>query len=315
MKRVVVALAALVTACVCDMDTDIVTVELGVDVDLDAVLPLDGTHDERDYRLLAVGDSGTIVVVGTDWSGANWSGRGTEVFVDSSDVGDADLHAAWSVGTGWWVVGDAGTVATSDNFGRTWNPVTLPGGSADLHGITEFSGHMVIVGDDLVLVRNFDGTWIELSAPMGEWGQLRAVAAHNERIYAVGLGGVVWSASDPGGEWVSEDVGVDVDLFDVGRRSSFPEVIAIVGAQGTVLLGDIDGWIQGDTGVTLDLVDYDGGHVLDADGNVYRIDDDGSLTVSEIRTGATALDHSHWRSGDATTVGDGVVLMPRDWDC
>src|SRR5690606_5049450 len=109
----------------------------------------------RRYRFLAVGDSGTVVAWGHDLS------RKLEPFVEVFEVGEADLHAVWVAGTqtdptAWWVVGEGGTVAISDNHGRTWNQITLPGGSADLHGISEFEGRVVIVGDELVLARDFD---------------------------------------------------------------------------------------------------------------------------------------------------------------
>jgi hypothetical protein len=309
MKRWIVALAALGTGCECLDET--VIIDLGVDVELHAVAQLGGDGvwiGHRNYRLLAVGDSGTVVFVGTDSSG-----KRMEMFAESMAIGDADLHEIWIAesGSGLWVVGDAGTVATSDNLGQTWNYVTLPGGNADLHGISEFNGRLVIVGDELVLARNIDGTWIEAPTPIGGWGQLRAVGSNREQVFAVGLDGVGWSASDPGGEWVAEDMGVDVDLFDVGSLYS-SQIMVAVGAEGTLLILDWKGWQPADSGVTVDLIDYHNEHVLDAEGNIYPVDYDyGPLNVSRTHPGSTALDNTHpW---DPSTVGNGVAYM-RPWD-
>jgi photosystem II stability/assembly factor-like uncharacterized protein len=310
------AIAALVSACaICDETPRIEVVELGVEVELHAVAPSGGysPDDMRSYHFLAVGDSGVVVAWGIDRSRES-----LETFVETFDLGDADLHGAWVASSGsdptaWWVVGTAGTVATSDNLGRTWNQIVLPGGGADLFGITDFAGQIVIVGDELVLARNFDGSWTEVPAPVGGWGSLRAVASHYGRLYAVGLGGAVWSTDDPAGAWVAENVGVDVDLFDVGGLAG-PESVVIVGAQGTLLFKGNDGWMQSETDVAADLVDFAGGFVLGTDGVVYRVILHKPLPLSESRPGATALYH-HVHADFATTVGDGIARTLRRRDC
>jgi hypothetical protein len=261
-----------------------------------------------------------VVVV---W-GRDHSDERDELFVELADLGDADLRGAWVNEleeydtASLWVVGDVGTVAVSDNLGITWDTLTLPGGAANLHAITGFSGRPVIVGDELVLVQLADGTWIEPLPPAGGWGQLRGVATVRERIYAVGLGGVVWSASDPSGEWIAEPIEVNVDLFAVGDYGSPfapPYEVAIVGADGTLLLLRSNGWIRPNTGVTVDLLDFDGNFALGADGGVYEVDSDGPLILTETIEGARALSVDALFGGLATVGDDGSATAPPGFDC
>lgn len=276
----------------CNWNTATEPFELGIDTDLHAVVIAGYDH------YLAVGASGTVV---------SWGYEQVDdtPFIEVTQLGDADLHAVWSSGDSWWVVGDAGTVAVSDNAGATWKLVTLPGGTANLHAITSFAGHLVIVGDELVLVRIADGTWIEAPAPVGGWGQLRAVGSRHDRIYAVGLAGAFWSASDPSGEWQPMADGITDDLLDMGPFGSpYAPVdeLAIVGSQGTVLIVDASGWTRRDTGVSVDLIDYDQDHALASDGGLYRIDDAGELVLIETREGTRAIVYDDLDS--LTTVGD-----------
>ena len=80
---------------------------------------------------------------------------------------------------------------------------------------------LLSAGDELVLVRVADGTWLEPPAPADGWGQLRGVAATSDRIYAVGLAGAFWSASDPSGEWTAMAGGIADDLLDVGTYGDY----------------------------------------------------------------------------------------------
>jgi hypothetical protein len=291
-------------------------IDLGVAVDLHALAYIGDVEGNREYSHLAAGADGAVLAWGFDYA------RDVTQFVETSDLGDADLRAVWIDGeeyasTSWWVVGDAGTVAVSDNRGATWNPITLPGGTADLHGISGFAGRPVIVGDEVVLVRVADGTWIEPPLPPGGWGQLRGVGSTDERVYAVGLGGAVWSASDPRGQWIAENVGVDVDLFDVSRLGDpyFSDTVIAVGAEGTVLIGEPSGWSRPDTGVSVDLIDCDNGYALGADGGIYEIATNGPLMLKETIEGARALSQQYYWYA-ATTVGiGGLATTPPADDC
>jgi hypothetical protein len=304
----------------CRLETENEPIELDIDTDLHAIALLGVWEDSRSHDYLAVGADGIVVVWGRDHADAR-----DELFVEVSDLGDAELRDAWvnemeEYGiTSMWVVGDAGTIAISDDLGATWQTVELPLGGASLHAITGFSGRPVIVGDELVLVQLADGTWIEPPQPPDGWGQLRGVATVREQIYAVGLAGVAWSTSDPSGEWFAEPVGVDVDLFDVG---SFGDVyvpvyadVAIVGAQGTVLISRSNGWHRPSTGVSVDLIDYDNNFAVGTDGGVYELASDGPLMLSKTIAGARALSTGSLLGGLATVGDDGSATAPPGFDC
>jgi hypothetical protein len=296
-------------------------IDLGVDADLHAIVQLSDEIPNGYYEYLAVGEAGTIVA----W-GETYSRNKTKQFVEVSQFGDEDLHAAWVDRPGddydwynpsksWWVVGDAGTIAISDNKGATWNAIVLPGVDADLYGIDGFDGRPVIVGDEIVLVRLPDGTWTQPPTPEGGWGSLRSVASDGERIYAVGLEGKAWSTDHPNGEWVAEPVGVDVDLFDIDIQGSAfslsygPDELMIVGEAGTMLIQDRFGWEQYDGDLSVDLIDVHGNCMLGADGEVYEY---GTLLPLDSSPGAMAVNCRY----DIATVGaDGLATMPPPSDC
>jgi hypothetical protein len=290
-----------------------VPLDVGVDVDLHAVVRLDELVGNRYYEQLAVGQGGTIVA----W-GVVESGNDSTPFVEMSSLDGADLRAIWIAGRidyasslSWWVVGDAGTIASSDNSGATWNPIVLPGIDADLHALTGHSGRPVIVGDDVILVRRPDGTWTEPPTPPGGWGSLRGIGTNDELIYAVGLGGVAWSTTDPSGEWTAQDVGTSVDLFDVHVESYasygvdyIGSGVTIVGAAGTLLFYDSRGWRRPETDLSVDLIDLDGRCVLAADGEVYELGSGEVLTAFDSIPGAEAIDCQ-----SQVTVGAGGLVM------
>lgn len=284
---------------------------LATDTEAD-LLAIERFYDEvwghRSYEYLAAGTDGTIVVVGREDSGEAW-----ETFVEVFEVGDVSLRAVF-VGTSaqltsnWWAIGDAGLLAISNDQGRSWITMTLA--AADLHAIAEVDQRPLIVGDEIVLVRQLDGSWAEPPAPAGGWGSLRGVAWDGARTYAVGLGGVVWSTNDPLGAWTAENTEVDVDLFDVGVE---PERIIVVGAEGTVLIQDPDGWRQIDTQVDVDLIDYTDRHALGLDGSVYLVDGAGPLTREDTFAGALALMRS---AGRTIVVGEqGLATLPPANEC
>lgn len=291
---------------VSDCSTERETVDLGIDTDLSAIVHLDLVSGERHYAFLAVGADGTAVTWGLDYSdGAE------EPIVEVFDLGDAHLRGAWidkSSGSGpsiWWVVGDGGQIMSSSNLGETWDSVELPSG-ADLYGISGVDGRPIVVGDDVVAMRNIeDGTWTELTPPTGGWGQLRGVFAQYTRVDVVGLGGVIWSSDDASGEWTQAPSGVTADLFAV-------DYDVAVGAGGTLLLRDDAGWTPADTGVDVDLVDYEGGYALGANGEIYKVAIGEPLSLIDTIPDARGVTNV-WETW--ATVGDGGSVSSPPANC
>jgi hypothetical protein len=234
--------------------------DVGVSADLDAVVEIGST----DYTYLAVGSGGTVVA---------WNEFSTNEAQVWTLPGNVDLHGA-AVGRGdgngseWWVVGDGGFAAVTENRGQTWSTVDLAT-TANLHAIIEIEERLVVVGDAVVRVREPDGTWIEPLASAVGWGQLRDVAYANG-LWAVGLGGVIWTASDPSGEWVAEDSGTTADLFAAGWFSE--QLLGAAGAAGTVVVREADAseWRSLDSGLDADILDYQADFFLTAEGELLE---------------------------------------------
>lgn len=254
----------------CNIDDELFAFELGVIADLYAVAPLDDHDAQRSYDGIAVGVAGTIVVWGYDESNGE--------FVEASSFGTADLRGISSRPGSWWIVGGAGTVAVSGDRGQSWIPVALPT-TADLHAITHVGLQVVIAGDEVVLVQAVDGTWIDMTAPTGNWGQLRALYHHVDRLYAIGLDGVIWSTVDPRGEWVAESSGTQADLFAIGQfYDGSNDTVAAVGAAGTIVVRQSNAWNQLDTDESEDLVAFVDGYALAANGVLFDVGSNGQLT-------------------------------------
>jgi hypothetical protein len=247
-----------------------------VSANLHAVVPLDEIITVGEtvlyYTTLAVGAEGTVVLRGNYERGPDHHEAWTVSDVDLRAVTVATTQA----GTQWWVVGDGGFAAVSYDYGESWTPSDL-GTTADLHAALTAVGEIqgvVVVGDEAVRVHR--DTWLEPPTPDGGWGQLRGLAQladPESRIFAVGLGGVIWSTDDPAGAWTAEDSGVDVDLLAVGLLGYDEELVA-VGAGGTVLLREQDGWRAIESETTVDFIDCAGvGHfgvLLTAQGDVLE---------------------------------------------
>jgi hypothetical protein len=283
-------------------------ISLGVDVDLEAVVRLSESEGDRYWSNLAVGAGGTVVAWGETL------GDVVEPFVERFVVGGSALRGAAVSVDGWWVVGDGGMLAFSETRGQTWSTIDL-GLAANFHAIGTFMDRLVIVGDEVVVVRDPSGNWMEVPAPTGGWGQLRGVFSDESRIYAVGLAGVVWSSGDLFGAWVAEDVGVDVDLFDVNQHYGESDQILIVGAQGTVLAGGSDvGWTRIETETSVDILDCSESTWLRADGVVTELQYDGELVQVGTFSGARALRHESY--GDLVTVGEaGAAVRVNYYEC
>jgi hypothetical protein len=260
------AILATASACCLEKGWDSADkVDVGVSADLNAVAHL----PDPEFSYLAVGSGGTVVAWRDFISG--------EVNAKAFTVpGDVDLRGTASRANGelleWWVIGDGGFAAVSDDRGETWSTVDLAT-TADLHAIVEIDQRLVVVGDDVVRMSEPDGIWFEPPAPVGGWGQLRDIVHDTSpmRLYAVGLGGVILAADDPSNEWVAEDSGTTSDLLAVGQ---FWEegLIGASGAAGTVVVRDSNapGWRSLDSGVEVDLIDYQSGYFLSADGELLE---------------------------------------------
>lgn len=246
---------------------DTMAIDLGVSADLHAVIGIQWDPDDQGYSYLAVGAGGTIVAWTTEFGQADQQ----PLAVEEWNVGGADLRAISADDAAWWVVGDDGFAAVSEDGGQTWTTVDLAGSTADLHAIASVESRRVVVGDDVVLVQADDGTWSEAPAPGDGWGQLRAVYYDGARIYAVGLGGVIWSATDPSGEWVAEDSGVDTDLLAIGGFYAGEKTVLVVGAQGRALVRKAGAWDSISTGLNVDFIDYEGQVALGTGGELYEV--------------------------------------------
>jgi hypothetical protein len=216
---------------------------------------------------IAVGSAGTVVAWGQSLDG--------EPVVETSILADVELWGVTDAGGGRWVVvGDGGFAAVSDDWGQTWTTLDL-GTSADLHAVLAVDESVIAVGDEVVRVRQADNTWLEPTAPQGGWGQLRAIGSfypdEDPGVFAVGLGGVISSTTDPSGVWVAEDSGVSVDLFAVGPLQW---TVGAVGASGTFLVREDGEWRPIETERTADFIDYQEfdpyGVLLAADGDILQ---------------------------------------------
>jgi hypothetical protein len=280
-------------------------VELETDADLFAVTRVPYDSSDRPYENLAVGAGGIVVMWGSDFDSAT---NDFMTFVDSQQVGDQNLRAVWADESAWWVVGDAGTVVVSVDRGLAWTTVDL-GTTANLRGITSVGSRLVVVGDGVVFLQGGDGVWTEIPAPAGGWGDLRAIHHDGSRVYVVGLAGKVWSAVEPSGEWMAEDVGTSVDLFDVGTLASYgdPSLTVVVGAAGTLLLRDTAGWTRVETKVDADLIAYRGHELLAVDGGLYEIRDNPKRRPRRIDTLAGALAMAQSAPGVLAVGSQGVA--------
>jgi hypothetical protein len=292
---------------------DFRSIDLGVSVDLHAVVQLEGWDETRNYEGAAVGADGTVVVWGT-----TRTDEGSQTpFADVSSLGTADLRAIWAESNDavniLWAVGDAGTAAVSGDGGQTWQLVTLPT-TANLHAIIGIGSRLLMAGDDVLLVQGADGTWTEVTAPDGGWGQLRALFNHGDRLYAVGLDGVIRSTSDPSGEWIAESSGTQADLFAIGDlHPKSGGTVAALGAGGTLLVRKSEGWERVDTDVSVDFLAYENLLVLGSDGGLFSIDDRAKL--SRIDTFADAKAMSILYSRVLTVGTNGAVAVAEKFYC
>jgi hypothetical protein len=309
------AVLALLLAHGCNCELGFRQLELDLDADLRAVVWFDDFGFEgkqRVYHNLAVADGNSVAAWGYDLESE--SGYFSETF----SLGDVELRGV--AGNGgfapiWWAVGDNGFAALSEDWGQTWTTLDLAGSTANLHAIIDTGSRMVVVGDQVVLVQGIDGSWSEPTPPAGGWGQLRAVVWNGSRIWAVGLGGVIRSASDPGHEWIAESSGVTSDLFAVAEwRVDGEDRMVAVGAAGTLLIRDADGWRRARTRENVTLVDFADGVALGSGGQLFDVNKRGKLSLLETFPGARALSVS-WTSEFTIAGDDGLIVRASTLGC
>lgn len=292
---------------------DFEPVDLGVSAKLNAVT----ISDADSITYLAVGDEGTFVA----WTDKN-PDRTLEV-ERSTVPGGADLRDVVSHEGSYWVVGDGGLLAVSDDEGATWTSVDLAT-NEDLHAITAVRfDRMIVVGDELLRVREADGAWVEPPPPAEGWGRLRAVYVDSlgERAWAVGLDGVVRFAEDASGQWSSEPSGTQADLFVVdsvyfggdGHRQ------VALGAAGTMTVRDEDSgeWSPISTGVGDDFIAHQSSYFLTAGGEVLDMEFSGrgdwQLETLDGFPGARAMFVEQFFEGARiTVVGEGGRAAVKD---
>jgi photosystem II stability/assembly factor-like uncharacterized protein len=257
------------------------TIAFGTNEDLAAVTWIEGCDAVECW--LAVGSNGTVA-----WAHGRRPGQDIVYEAKSARLGAVDFTDVLTTASAWWIVGKGGTVTTSDDAGDVWQWLDV-GTTADLYGISEHGQWLIIVGDDVVVVRLPEGDWVNVPAPSGGWGPLRGIFSNfnDARVYVVGLNGTVWSSADPSEEWALEAVGVENDLFAISVVS---DRIGIVGARGTLITGDHEnGWTRVATGIKADLVDVSGTAVLAAGGGVFEYADGSFTSIRTLFSGAKAL--------------------------
>ena len=181
------------------------TVELGTSADIFAL-----TRGSEFDTVVAVGAGGVVVH-------APGSGSAT-----TSNPVNVTLRGVVSFGGASGnsltvVVGDGGTILSSPDEGQTWQPGSS-GIADDLLGIArgtlEAGNFLVAISAAQILISSDDGqTWAVVPPPVQGWGTLRAVFATDAELWAIGEGGVAWSASNPAGAWVREDLGSAGDVI------------------------------------------------------------------------------------------------------
>jgi hypothetical protein len=244
------ALLGLALAGCCE---EVRELSLGVDARLVAMV-------KYDQGSLAVGEGGVIV---------HWSPPRS--FTPTS----VDLHAVTLVHRDELLaVGDEGTVLRYDGLG--WSPVIGPDATGDLWAVfasgSDDDRTVVIVGDETLLIRDGMNQWLVPPAPEGGWGQLRTVAWYWGKFYAFGLGGVAWSTTEPTGDWIREDLGVEIDaLASAVQRCGDDQCLDVVGRQGAARRYDNDRWMAIDIPTRSDLVAVGGGLVLGANGELFEV--------------------------------------------
>jgi photosystem II stability/assembly factor-like uncharacterized protein len=245
-----------------------------------------------------------------------------------------------------FAVGERGHVLYSDDEGRTWTQVAVPG-SANLTAVFfNDAQHGCAVGHVETILCTWDGgdSWeLVHLAPEEQQPLLDVWFADRERGLAAGAYGVIYTTADGGRVWsqvpfqpaalpgaakvepAPDDMEADVDLgfeFHLNAIARGPDRRVYIGAEaGRLFRSDDDGagWRELPS-------PYDGSYYgvlpLDADtllafglrGNLFR-SEDGGMRWTKIETGTITLLNAGARVGSdgVAIVGmAGVVLVSRD---
>lgn len=124
-------------------------------------------------EMIAVGDGGLVVRA----EGAT--------LIESSTGSGAALRALARVGDGWLAVGDGGAILRADAGLAGWT-AEPSGVDYDLNALSVRGDRVVVAGArGTILERDSDGHWQDLTVGTTR-GTLRAVAAANDTVYAMG---------------------------------------------------------------------------------------------------------------------------------
>jgi len=170
------------------------------------------------------------------------------------------------------VVGLGGALVVGDLEGISWTPIDL-GTTADLFHVTILrtrSGTVLVaVGDEVMYRRDAPtGAWRPVPAPEGGWGRLRGTQVDIDgSVFAIGLGGVLWSAPDLAGPWTRVELGITADLTTLGPSGTDAPLIG--GSDGTLLGRDSEGWRPLASPFTGDVADISSRYILTAPGEIY----------------------------------------------
>jgi hypothetical protein len=182
-------------------------------------------------------------------------------------------------------VGDQGTIVVSDDGGQSWSTRTSGVTTsliAIVHAPLSAGDFVVAVGVEAIVV-SIDGgeTWTVVTEPATGWGTLRGVFTTNERVYAVGDGGVAWSSAAPDGLWNSEVLGTTADLLGGGSSNATGslltenDTLVVAAADNSVILRDANGWTVRPLELDGDVIGISGGYLLTSTGSVYDLDGTG----------------------------------------
>lgn len=203
------------------------------------------------------------------------------------------------------VVGLGGTLVVGDLEGIHWTPIAL-GTTADLFHVTSLQTRtgtvLVAVGDEVMYTRDTPaGAWRPVPAPEGGWGRLRGTGVDIDgSVFAIGLGGALWSAPDLAGPWTRIELGVTADLTTLAPPDA--EAPLIGGSDGTLLARDSEGWRPLARTFTGDVADISSRYILTAPGEIYSHESH-PLTLTKISAPGLGL----YALSEA--VSDGVVAL------
>lgn len=171
------------------------------------------------------------------------------------------IHFAYEESAGSWegteklvgiVTGDEGTLATSENGGKTWQTAGVATSVTLRSGVAVLSKQLfVAVGDGGTLVRSADlgKGWQQTSIPNA--GDLTGVTAPTSGsvVLVVDSNGSIWASKDQG-KTFSVEIDVDARLNGVSIAENGSHAIA-AGEKGTLLERDASGtWTTAVSGTT-----------------------------------------------------------------